>query len=407
EIPPTPHFREMAPEVDLRGTPLYVTATRRDFPAPAGAPRRACVNSIGLGGVVTHHILEEAPARPASSAPLREGQLLVLSARTSTALETATANLAAWLERHPEAPLADVAWTLQTGRRALEHRRVLLCTHTVEASEILRQPAAGLLHTAAIRRRRAPVALVLPAVRAEALDSLRAAAAPYRQEPTFREEVERGCGLLRPALARRLREALLAAGPLAEMDADEAELALFLFQYALGRLWQGWLGEPQAVAGEGVGEYAVACLTGAATLEDVLGTLAARGVQPGRFAAALGMPADAPDRIVLVIGAGAPEGSKEPAVRRLLETAALTVAALPTAGDPAADRHPLALLGQIWLAGAAVDWSAFHAGEARHRLALPTYPFERRRYWVDAGKDPAEAMQLLGAVGSLGLELKA
>jgi len=43
--------------------------------------------------------------------------MLVLSARTATALDTATANLAQHLETHPELNLADVAWTLQTGRK--------------------------------------------------------------------------------------------------------------------------------------------------------------------------------------------------------------------------------------------------------------------------------------------------
>lgn len=40
-------------------------------------------------------------------------------------------------------------------------------------------------------------------------------------------------------------------------------------------------------------------------------------------------------------------------------------------------------LGQMWLAGASIDWTGFHAGERRCRLPLPTYPFERKRYWID------------------------
>ena len=44
----------------------------------------------------------------------------------------------------------------------------------------------------------------------------------------------------------------------------------------------------------------------------------------------------------------------------------------------------LGALGRLWLAGADVDWSAVHSGERRRRIALPTYPFERRRYWVEA-----------------------
>ena len=39
-------------------------------------------------------------------------------------------------------------------------------------------------------------------------------------------------------------------------------------------------------------------------------------------------------------------------------------------------------LGQLWLAGVEVDWPAFSARERRHRLPLPSYPFERQRYWM-------------------------
>ncbi|HXO43681.1 MAG TPA: acyltransferase domain-containing protein, partial [Thermoanaerobaculia bacterium] len=48
--------------------------------------------------------------------------------------------------------------------------------------------------------------------------------------------------------------------------------------------------------------------------------------------------------------------------------------------DPAFLLHALA---RFWLAGGEVDWSGFWAGERRRRLSLPSYPFERRRYWVD------------------------
>jgi acyl transferase domain-containing protein len=40
-------------------------------------------------------------------------------------------------------------------------------------------------------------------------------------------------------------------------------------------------------------------------------------------------------------------------------------------------------LGRMWLAGMAVNWQGFAMYERRHRVPLPTYPFERQRYWVD------------------------
>ena len=41
-------------------------------------------------------------------------------------------------------------------------------------------------------------------------------------------------------------------------------------------------------------------------------------------------------------------------------------------------------LGQLWLVGAKINWKAFYASEVRNRVALPTYPFERQQYWLEA-----------------------
>src|SRR5207245_3617100 len=40
---------------------------------------------------------------------------------------------------------------------------------------------------------------------------------------------------------------------------------------------------------------------------------------------------------------------------------------------------------------AKVDWKGYYQGEQRHRVVLPTYPFERQRYWVEAGGGKAAA----------------
>jgi amino acid adenylation domain-containing protein len=65
--------------------------------------------------------------------------------------------------------------------------------------------------------------------------------------------------------------------------------------------------------------------------------------------------------------------------------AAVPVAAsLPGAGQAGVDAAAVtAALGALWAGGAAVDWAAYHRGEGRGRIPLPTYPFERRRCWID------------------------
>jgi acyl transferase domain-containing protein len=118
-----------------------VTTHLQDWePDATGSPRRACVNSFSHGGTNVILVVEEAPEQePALPASARIWHLLPLSARTPTALEAATDRLAAWLEHHPDLSLADVAFTLQTGRRTFEHRRFVLARSLEEAREALRE----------------------------------------------------------------------------------------------------------------------------------------------------------------------------------------------------------------------------------------------------------------------------
>ena len=53
----------------------------------------------------------------------------------------------------------------------------------------------------------------------------------------------------------------------------------------------------------------------------------------------------------------------------------------------------LQALGRLWLAGAAVDWPGLHASARRRRVPLPTYPFERKRHWIEP--PPATGSALL------------
>ncbi|HJT56494.1 MAG TPA: beta-ketoacyl synthase N-terminal-like domain-containing protein [Ktedonobacteraceae bacterium] len=61
-----------------------------------------------------------------------------------------------------------------------------------------------------------------------------------------------------------------------------------------------------------------------------------------------------------------------------------------TAEQPSERASLLITLGQLWQAGVHVDWQAFSARQQRRHIPLPTYPFERQRYWVDLQPDAPE-----------------
>ena len=296
-LPPSLNFTRPHPDIDLANSPFYVNTTLAPWQARGNFPRRAGVSSFGLGGTNAHVVLEEAPEREAGSLS-RPKQLLVLSAKTDTALQKMGENVAQHLCQHPELDLADIAYTLQVGRSIFPHRRMLVCSNREEAIAQLQQPT---LERASIRQdpsKGRRVAFLLAGVGEQYANM---AHDLYTQERFFREQVDRCLAILKqrvgldlsPLLFKEgnrgsqaqtgldLKE-LLRPGPTTN-PADEqlaqtayAQPAIFVIEYALARLLMHWGIQPQALLGYSLGEYVAACLAGVFSLEDALLIVARR-----------------------------------------------------------------------------------------------------------------------------------
>jgi acyl transferase domain-containing protein len=146
QLPPTLNFERPNPLLRLEESPFYVNTDLRPWPSD-GEPRRAGVSSFGVGGTNAHMILEE-HRRPVRDERPQAEQAIVVSARTEAQLRRAIARLADHLCASPELALADVAHTLQHGRRDFVHRAGALCTTLDEAVAAL-QGKSGQLWTSA------------------------------------------------------------------------------------------------------------------------------------------------------------------------------------------------------------------------------------------------------------------
>ncbi|MER6332875.1 SDR family NAD(P)-dependent oxidoreductase [Streptomyces sp. NPDC001034] len=273
-IPATLRGDADTPGEALSGTPFHAPGRSAEWPA-GEAPRRAAVSAFGIGGTNAHVILEEAPVPARRPAPGRPAVpvALPLSARTATALDTLAERLAAHLEEHPEVPLADVARTLRTGRRELDHRRVVLAHDTAEAVAALR--AGGRRDTVAARTERvdAPVAFLLPGQGSQ-LPSM--AIGLYDTHPAFRAALDECAEHLRPVLGRDLIE-LLRDGEEELRGTDLLQPAVVAIGHALARLWAHWGVRPTALLGHSLGEFTAAALSGVFALPDALRLAAERG----------------------------------------------------------------------------------------------------------------------------------
>jgi non-ribosomal peptide synthase protein (TIGR01720 family) len=98
-----------------------------------------------------------------------------------------------------------------------------------------------------------------------------------------------------------------------------------------------------------------------------------------------------PNRILLEVGPGTTLRSLAAAQPAKHEPTTV-LASLPHAKDKESDHeHMLQTLGQLWMRGCRPDWPALYPGEKRRRVPLPTYPFERQRYWIAPGSGTVEA----------------
>ena len=424
-LPPSLHFEQANPSIDFASGPFYVQREHAHWPRN-GSPRRAGVSSFGMGGTNAHAILEEAPILNQPSTSGRDWHLLVLSAKTPTALEVATANLCHHLQAHPDHHLADVAYTLQVGRRAMPYRRACLCRNSAEAVHKLGAEDGRLTQEVSA----APPSVVF--MFADDSPYLTAGRKRYDAEPNFRRIVDQ-CTALQPY--------------------HEGSLTgRFIDDYALARLWMSWGVQPTALLGHGMGAYVAACLAGVLSLRDALDLVAQHGhlmqcqgavvpeeaaafeaqirqvrLNPPQIDCLSGLtgtwlsereatdPAywtkltcgSEPDRKGMMSLLQLPNpcllnmGAEDAFIARVqqeiashtFETPPTVLPSLPSSDEPRGEIEVLlTTLGRLWLAGVTVKWQDVYRDETRQRIPLPTYPFERQSYWLPL--QPAAPIQV-------------
>ncbi|MGX6606776.1 SDR family NAD(P)-dependent oxidoreductase [Micromonosporaceae bacterium Da 78-11] len=266
-LPGTPNYQNPNPALATALDRFTVLTEHQAWPDGPN-PRRASVNSFGLGGTNAHVVLEQAPAREVR--PARPGpHLLTFSGGDDTALSEITGNLRAHLSANPDEDIADVAFTLQVSRGSFALRRAVVCQDHDDAIAALAQPARWI--DAKTQRRNPKVRLVAPG----------------------------------------------------------------------GEVPAGWWTELAAALGEPP-------VPAAATLTALSGWLTTLGVR---------------------VQSDDADGAEEVVVG--------------PSDDLDAASWLLATVARLWQAGAVIDWPALHRGAGR-RIKLPTYAFQRRRFWMES-----------------------
>jgi len=504
-IPPSLHFTRPNPQLNLESSPFYVNNRLQEW--RPGSVRRAAVSSFGIGGTNAHVVLEE-PPKPWVSSAGRSTQMLVLSARNPVALQQAADNLRDHLRKKPES-LADVAYTLATGRKNFSQRLAFVCRDHSEAIRILDSKAHNLMAHGSCDESSRPIAMLFSGQGSQFVNMGRDL---YQKEAIYRREVDQSCEYLKPLLGLDLREVMFASGDRENSAADllrqtwVTQPALYVLEMALSKLWQTWGIQPAVMMGHSLGELVAAVAAGVLSHNEALNLVAARGklmweTEPGAMLSALLNEEDAQKYVTPAISIAAVNGRKQivfsggakeveelaakldqqgvafkrlpverafhsakmerikdrfldevrkiklqppqaryisnvtgdfagrevtdpeywwkqmrapvrfaAGVERLrsegnwawLEVGpgeslsrlvrnefiesdgSITIAAsLPGEKQAGRDQEKmLHALAVLWASGVEVDWTGYYHDERRRRLALPTYPFQRKQYWA-------------------------
>jgi acyl transferase domain-containing protein/acyl carrier protein len=438
EIPAHLHFKQPNPHINWNELPLKVPVQR--MPWPITEKRRlAGVSAFGFSGTNAHVVVEEAPQKIQNDAcglanaaltkfkiqnedaierPLH---LLTLSAKTDEALVQLAERYEKHLANNPDLALGDICFSANTGRSHFQYRISAIASSSTELYKKLAafsagEKTVGLFHGKVADSPK--IVFLFPDTGSEYAGMGRKL---YETQPKFRQAFDCCNEILRFSLKCSLVEILYSESATSSLLKEPAysQPALFAIEYALFQLWKSWGIEPSAVMGYGVGEFVAACVAEVFSLSDSLKLIAERGrlmqalpqqgemaseilkevtysqpqipvishltgelatpsycslqaQQPVNLAASIDNLVQQDYKIFVEVG---PKSNYLPDVEKVW---------LSTLNPDKDDwQQILESLASLYARGVKVDWLGFDRDYSHHYVELPTYPWQRKRYWFE------------------------
>ncbi|KUI98277.1 type I polyketide synthase [Vibrio sp. MEBiC08052] len=439
-IPAHLHFHQPNPEIAWDSRVIDV-AVKQTVWQRGSRKRLAGVSSFGFSGVNAHVILEEAPLSSLCIKPTHDikpdgGQnhVLCLSAKTSDSLHHQIRRYISYLRDQPEMSLADICYSLNTGRLHFENR-LSVVGHSV--NEIVSQLQHIVENFSPDKFRTANVpelVMFFPETGHYRPDVVKRM---YHDYAVFRQCIDYCSKLLIPHLNYPLYDILWSETATGDFVGTllHGQVIGFVLGYATATLWESWGIPIHTVTGVGSGAYAAACVAGILMPEDIIALIIAQDKGRKAFTQAVEQAVyHMPSRDYLSLASGENIAQHMASATGWLEqfdmasdmdqrslqirlessgydaclivstppfsfSSAMTcVSAFPDMQD---DHARCVLLSSLYQAGVMLRWNDIYPSEGYHRLHwLPTYAFQRQTYWKNLPKLPVrgdgEVHPLLG-----------
>ena len=417
-IPPQINFNVANSKLELDLTPFEVVTSGKKWMSDAGQSRIAGLSSFGVGGTNAHVIIEEAPALTKAPRLQHPAYLLAISAKSVSALQYAKLEFAEYLNNHPEQDLADVAYTLHIAREEFKQRSIYICNQNNQAAKLFVDEnyiGEDLVQDHNVLTKASSPTLVLLCCSTPQV-SFGMAHELYNYIPFFKEQVDTCSAIANTYLAADLREYMFnkeqfIANTDEQLDFKYNTLAWFVLSYATAMLWRRAGINPSIILGYGIGKYLAQCLVDHLSLAEALHSLVNDlgsivtnstavvtaetmldywdnqiGINISIADAIKNLQQDSLSNQKILLNIYPCHSLvnillQQPIQHELLNSTLLH-STIELSQNYNSYLYMLQLMGKLWLHGTVLDWRILYEDAPHYLIPLPTYVFEKNRYWL-------------------------
>jgi iterative type I PKS product template protein len=251
---------------DLAERNVHIAFHKTPFRKRAGEPRRIFVNNFSAAGGNSGLLLEEAPASKRVVVDPRSTHVVAITAKSKSAMFRNAERLIEYLEKNPNANVADLAYT--TTARRIQHNWRMTIT-ACDISEV----KAGL--KSRLHENFVPVLPEPPKVAflftGQGAHYAAISKELYENSSLFRQSIQefdkiatiQGFPSFLPLIDGSVSD-------VASLSPVIVQVGVVCFQMAMARVWDSWGIRPSVILGHSLGEYAALNVSGILSVSDTI-----------------------------------------------------------------------------------------------------------------------------------------